>query len=157
MNNLYIYIYMYVCIYIYIKSLYTKFQPNHRHRTLPWVRVKFWANFHCIIWQAREDRIVPEIKNLILTSVTMCYKLKLRVSFTSDMIEPIKTHPVLKVSSVSLFGTNTVSFINFWLEKVHQDSVCPRSSTLESWRTGWFLIPMELVSTCLEMYSEPIL
>ena len=122
-----------IYVYIYIKSLYPKFQPNHRHRTLPWVRVKFWANFHCIIWQAREDRIVPEIKNLILTSVTMCYKLKLRVSFTSDMIEPIKTHPVLKVSSVSLFGTNTVSFINFWLEKFIKNHCVLK---VQPWRLG---------------------
>ena len=30
--------------------------------------------------------------------------------------------------------TNTVSFINFGQQKVHQDSLCPRSLTLESWR-----------------------
>ena len=56
-----------------------------------------------------------------------------------------------------VFWANTVSFINFWLEKVHQDSLCPPSPTLESWRIGWFLIPLELVSICLEMYSEPTL
>ena len=53
--------------------------------------------------------------------------------------------------------SNTVNFINFWVEKVHQDSLCPRSPTLESWRTGWFLIPLTLVSICLDMYYEAIL
>ena len=53
--------------------------------------------------------------------------------------------------------SNTVNFINFWVEKVHQDSLCPRSPTLESWRTGWFLIPLTLVSMFLEMHSKHIL
>ena len=53
--------------------------------------------------------------------------------------------------------SNTVNFINFWVEKVHQDSLCPRSPTLESWRTCWFLIPLTLVSMFLEMYSKHIL
>ena len=48
--------------------------------------------------------MVPETKNLISTCVAMYYKLKLRVSFTSDIIESIKTHPVFKVSSWSLGG-----------------------------------------------------
>ena len=33
--------------------------------------------------------------------------------------------------------------INFRLEKVHKDSLCPQSPTLESWRTGWFLTPQK--------------
>ena len=109
------------------------------------------------------------------TCVAMYYKLKLRVSFTSDMIESIKTHPVLHVLAWSLGGQDgswyhwqwcqyalicimiTVNFINFWVEKVHQDSLCPQSPTLESWRTGWFLISLTLVSIFLEMYSKHIL
>ena len=31
---------------------------------------------------------------------------------------------------------------------------CPQSLTLESWRTGWFLRPLKLLSICSKMYSE---
>ena len=46
------------------------------------------------------------------------------------------------------------SFIKFCPEKVHQDSPCPRSLTLESWRTGWFLRPLKLLLICSKMFSE---
>ena len=40
---------------------------------------------------------------------------------------------------LEVLRANTASLINFGLEKVRQDSVCPLSPTLDSWRTGWFL------------------
>ena len=54
----------------------------------------------------------------------------------------------------NVFWTISASFIKFCPEKVHQDSPCPRSLTLESWRTGWFLRPLKLLLICSKMFSE---
>ena len=54
----------------------------------------------------------------------------------------------------NVFRTISASFIKFCPEKVHQDSPCPRSLTLESWRTGWFLRPLKLLLICSKMFSE---
>ena len=68
---------------------------------------------------------------------------------------------IIKCNKITLIVISildyTVSFIDFWPERVHQDSPCPPCDLLESWRTGWFLWPMKLIPSCLIMYVKPML
>ena len=106
------------------------FNLNQVHQLLTWENPSRLT----MSSKSLEDWIVPDTIGI---GVNMLSILNQSVSFINFWLEKINQD-----------WTNTVSFINFWLEKVHQDSLCPQSPTLESWRTGWFLIPLELVSIC---------
>ena len=90
---------------------------------------------------------------LLKSPSSLSMSLKSDPGVLEDMLIP-ETTKIAFNKFRNVLWTISASFINFSPEKVHQDSLCPRSLTLESWRTGWFLRPLKLLSIGLEMYSE---
>ena len=91
-------------------------------------------------------------------------------------IYPFKTLFVLQVATWSLggqvgswtigydcfkltnvFGAYAESFSHFGQDLLSQDSTCPPSINLESWRTGWFLTHSQGVLFSLQLYLQHVL
>ena len=119
-----------------------------------------------------EDRWFLRPLKLLSICSKMYSDLFLQVSSSFAQKKSIKTLYVLKVWPWSLGGQMipettkiafnmfknvfwpvSANFIKFCPEKVHQDSLCPRSLNLESWMTGWLLIPYKCIcSLCWKFH-----